>query len=254
MKIILYLAIAAGLAARAKADPNRYQWRSFGGVNVNLQPLFSWWTFVSQATNQPLDITVVDTNNLPDISNLWAHLPARPLPEWCRVTAAEGDIMVAGTRWKMAATIEPAPMMVKHQMIYVENPPTREIENYHQALAAYLTLENEQNADSASEQNLESHIQTAAASLLPTNTPGFAAPVTPGTVLYQETALLTVSNLNATQARTQNRDAQMVPLRQFLAAFPGTNEYQMDHFALRTGRKIDGLDVYDLGTADGLTY
>jgi hypothetical protein len=254
MKTILCLAVAVGLFATAKADPNRYQWRSFGAVNVNLQPLFSWWTFVSPATNLPMDVSVVDSNNLPEISNLWAQLPVRPLPEWCRVTANEDDITVAGTRWRVSATIEPAPMMFKRQVIYLENPPTKEIQNFREAVADYAALQSQQTADFAREQALESNIQVQAASLLPTNVPNVAQPNTAATAAYQQAAIATISNLNSTHARAQSRDSQIAPLQQFLATFPDANHYQLDHFALRTGRKIDGLDVYDLGTATGLTF
>ena len=41
---------------------------------LDLQPLFRWWTFVSQATNGPLDITGMDSNKLAVVSNLWVHL------------------------------------------------------------------------------------------------------------------------------------------------------------------------------------
>jgi hypothetical protein len=43
-------------------------------------------------------------------------------------------------------------------------------------------------------------------------------------------------------------------LRNYLATFPSPKVYHLDHFALRTGRQIDGLDVYDLGAAAGLNY
>ena len=124
------------LAATAGADPNRYEWRTFGGVNVDLKPLFGWWAFVSRSTNEPVILTQVDSNKLAVISNLWAHLPPRPLPTWSRIMAREDGISVAGAMWKVNATIEPAPMMLKQETIYIKDPPIREIEDYKLRIAA----------------------------------------------------------------------------------------------------------------------
>ncbi|HUC84321.1 MAG TPA: hypothetical protein VL970_03940, partial [Candidatus Acidoferrales bacterium] len=47
---------------------------------------------------------------------------------------------------------------------------------------------------------------------------------------------------------------QLAVLGSYLATFPQTNIYCLDHFAMRTGKVVDGLEVYDLGTAAGLNY
>jgi hypothetical protein len=257
MKKIFYLAVILALAARAEADPTRYVWRSFGGQTADLQPLFTWWIFVSQATNMPLDITGMDSNKLAVVSNLWTHLPARPLPEWCRVVAGEDQIMVAGSMWKVNATIEPAPMMVRHETIYLRDPPTKEIADYKQARAALLALQNEQNQDVASETYMESNIQSQADALR-TNPAAASAPNSQA--IYNQTwnlqvaSTLMASNMTASHARTQYRDGQMAPLQKYLATFPDTNMYWLDHFAVRTGKQIGGVEVYDLGNAEGMTY
>jgi hypothetical protein len=258
MKPIFYLIMALVLAAKTEADPNRYEWRSFGGVNVELQPLFSWWTFASQAAIERLDITEVDSNKLAMISNIWTHLPARPLPGWLRIRGREDGITVVGSMWKVDATIEPAPMMAKHEMIYLRNPPVKEIQDYKQARAAYAALQNAQNNDVASEQYMKSNIQAEADAMRQTNSTSPAAPVTP-TVASQaqnleRNSVMTISNLNSAHARTQYRDDQLAPVMKYLSTFPDTNVYWVDHFALRTGEEINGLEVYDLGVAEGLTY
>lgn len=258
MKTLFCLITAFGLAAPAGADPNRYEWRSFGGVNVDLQPLFSWWAFVAQATNQLVDITEVDTNKLAVVSNLWVHLPARPLPEWFRIIGNEGKITVVGSMWKMDATIEPAPMMPKYQTIYLQNPPVKEIQDYKEARAAYVALQNDQNADLAAEQTLESNIQVQAAAVYEPKSPSYAEPGSPeavnNTLVLQQDSATMVSNLNSAHARTEYRAGQMAPLDKFLGTFPDKNVYWVDHFAIRTGKKIDGIEVYDLGVTPGLTY
>jgi len=257
MKNIFYLTVILVLAGRAGADPNRYEWRSFGGKNADLQPLFTWWTFVSQAKNAPMDITGMDSNKLAVVSNLWAHLPARPLPEWCRVVASEDQIMVAGSMWKVNATIEPAPMMVRHETIYLRNPPAKEIADYRQARAAFLELQNAQNQDVASETYMESNIQTQADALR-TNSATATAPnsqaVYNQTWNLQVASALMVSNMTAAHARALYRDGQIAPLQKYLSTFPDTNVYWLDHFAIRTGKQIGGVEVYDLGNAEGMTY
>ena len=261
MKIIFCIIVALSLAGQAWADPNRYEWRSFGGVNIDLKPLFAWWTLVSQNTNQQeMDLTEVDSNKLVEISNMWAQLPARPLPEWFRITSPEDKIMVVGSMWKLDATIEPAPMMVKHQTIYVQNPPVKEIQDYKQARAAYVALQNDQNQDVSYEQFMKTNIQAQADALrtnymssTSSNVPNALA-VYSQTLRLQQNSALTVSNMNSAHDRTQYRDTQIAPLEKYLDTFPDKNVYQLDHFAMRTGRKVDGLEVYDMGVAAGLTY
>lgn len=257
MKTILCFIPACLLAVMAVANPNRYVWRTFGGVNVNLQPLFTWWTYASKGVGQPLDITVVDSNTLVTISNLWSRLPPRPLPEWFRITAREDGIAVAGSMWKVDAIIEPAPNMSKHQMIYLQDPPVMEIEDFKQARAAYLGLQQAQNRDVAMETMMESNV-TAQADAVRTNFSLYTASGSP-VLIAQEYNLqvaseLAISNLNSAHARTQDRDSQMAPFGNYLSNFPDTNVYWLDHFALRTGRTVDGLEVYDMGIAQGLTY
>jgi len=43
-------------------------------------------------------------------------------------------------------------------------------------------------------------------------------------------------------------------LNKYFAPFPDRRVYWIDHFALRTGTQQDGLEIYDLGAAAGLTY
>ena len=254
--LITMLLCAARLPVQA--DPNRYEWRSFGDVHVDMNPLFIWWNFVSHATNDQIDLTDVDSNKLDQVSNLWQHLPARPLLEWNRVLAAETNIIVVGTLWKVTAAIEPAPMMVRTQTIFLENPPTREIQEFKKAINNYAKLSGDQEMDIAYEELLKSNIQAEAMGLLSTNAAAATTVPYPASVAsvrtYQHDALVTTTNLNDTQARTLNRKAQLGSLQQFIATFPSTNMYWLDHFARQTGRKIDGIDVYNLGTADSLTY
>jgi hypothetical protein len=253
MKTLYYLAMALLLAANLKADPVRYPWRTFSGANVDLQPLFSWWTFASETTNAPLDLTQIDPAKLEQISNLWSRLPARPLPDWFRIQAREDRITVVGSMWRLDALVEPAPMMIKHEIIYLQNPPVKEIQDFKQARDNYAALRSAQSADRAGAQYYMSNIQAEAASVQ-TNSPPATAVATPANAMLQRDSVLTASNLDETQARIQSRNAQISALDQYLAGFPNKTVYWLDHFALHTGKQIDGIDVYDLGTAQGLTY
>jgi hypothetical protein len=261
MKIVFYLIVAFLLVDRVWADPNRYEWRSFGGANVGLQPLFAWWALVSRNSNQPaIDLTEMNSYKLVAISNMWAQLPPRPLPDWIRITSPEDKIVVVDSMWKLDATIEPAPTMVKHETIYLLNPPVKEIHDYKQARAARDALQNAQNQDVSYEDFMKTNIQ-AQADALRTNYAPSATSSVPGamnyyaqTVRLQQNSVLTVSNMNSAHARTQYRDGQIAPFESFLNTFPDKNVYWLDHFAMRTGKKIDGLEVYDMGIATGLTY
>ena len=240
MKSAFYLLGAILAATNLGADPSRYPSRLVGAANVELQPLFAWWTFASPATNQPLHITEMDTNNLAAVSNLWLLLPPRPLLDWSDIKVGEDKITVVGSMWKIDATIEPAPMMFSRQIIYLRNPPVKEIQGFKLARAAVAELQSAQGGDVAAELLWESNIQAEA-----------AAPQAPN---FQQDLVTTVGNLNEVHDRTQTRDRKLTKVKNYLATFPNPQVYWLDHFALRTGEAIDGIEVYDLGTAPGLTY
>lgn len=266
MKTIICLVAGLMLVAGAVADPNRYESRAVGVAGVHLQPLFAWWTFASQTTNAPVDITDVDREKLEVVSNIWLRLPPRPLPDWVRITASEDQIAVVGNMWKVDAMIQPAPMIIKHEVIYLKNPPVKEIQDFKLARTEYLSLQNAQSNDVAAEQLLESNIQVtaeaeaAATAQARSNASAFGQPGAAPQPYRSEVVRLegessaTTSNLNYAHARTQSRDAAVATAERYLATFPDKNVYWLDHFALRTGKTVDGLEVYDLGTAPGLTY
>jgi hypothetical protein len=149
-------------------------------------------------------------------------------------------------------------MMAKRQTIYLRNPPVKEIQDFKLARAAWAALQSAQGKEVAAEQVWESNLQAEAAAMLPTNSapstaPANPAPGVPARNLQQDTAE-TASNLNSARARTEARDRQLTTADAYLAAFPDKQVYWVDHFALRTGKVIDGIEVYDLGAAPGLTY
>ena len=252
MKTVIWIILALGLAARAAAGPLRYESRSFGAGNVNLQPLFGWWTFAAETTNPPLDITEIDPNKLTAVSNLWAHLPARPLPDWFRIMGNEGGITEVGGMWQVAATIEPAPMMLKHQIILLRNPPVKEIQDFKLARATYGAVQDAKANQAAALQ--------AAVNAAQTNTVSFPGTVTTrqGVVVAQSGAAAAEQNLLTAVAISSNAQAadlnQLAAAQNYLSLFPNTNVYYLDHFALRTGKEVNGVEVYDLGTAAGLNY
>jgi hypothetical protein len=255
MKTAICFLMALMLAVGARANPNRYEWRSFGGANVDLQPLFAWWTFASATTNIPLDITVVDAAKLDAVSNTWFHLPTRPLADWFRISANEDSITIVGNMWKVDAIVEPAPMMFKRQVIYLRNPPTKEIHDFKQALAQYAALQSGQSGPMADAQAQADAVQTNTAS--PVKFPGTVTTRNgvvvgaTGAAAVEQNAATAAADSNVAQAATTK---SLADLQAYLALFPSTNMYSLDHFALRTGKVVDGLEVYDLGTAAGLNY
>jgi hypothetical protein len=239
-------------AVGAGADPNRYEWRAFGGANVDLKPLFAWWTFASETTNQAVDITEMNPRKLEAVSNIWAHLPARPLPDWFRLSSTEDSITIVGDMWRVDAVIEAAPMLVKHQVIYLRSPPVKEIHDFKQARAQYNALENGQSSQAAAVQAQESSLQKATVPYPGTYTvQGGVVVARTGAIAVQHDLAAAAAVSNQVQAADVN---QLATLGTYLASFPSTNVYYLDHFALRTGKMIDGLEVYDLGGAAGLNY
>jgi len=257
MKIILFIAGLLFLLMKAEAGPDRYGLRIFPSKTVNLQPLFAWWKTVSGTANVPIDLTDIDTNKLDLISNLWLELPPRPLPDWVNISAGEGDIVVAGALWKVNAVIMPAPNMTKRETIYLRHPPVKEIQDYKTARANYASLMDAQAKDMATEQFWESNIQAEAEAIQPTNDPATST-ISPTTIaqmrILQRDSIAAISNINYLHAQTQSRDAAVASANTYLSVFPDKNVYRLDHFALHTDVRIDGIEVYDLGTAPGLTY
>jgi hypothetical protein len=242
MRTLFCFIVAFLLAADVRADARRYQSRMVGAAHVELQPLFAWWTFASQTTNQPLNLTEMDTNNFAALSNLWLRLPGRPLLDWFDIKVSEDKITVVGSMWKIDATIAPAPMMFSHQTIYLRNPPEKEIQGFKLARAAATALQNAQGGDVAAELLWENNIQAEAASA--------QAPNLQDTV----TAAGNLNDLNGVHYGTLTQDRKLTQVKNFIATFPDPQVYWLDHFALRTGEAIDGIEVYDLGTAPGLTF
>jgi hypothetical protein len=157
---------------------------------------------------------------------------------------------------------------MRHEIIFVRNPPVKEIVDYKRARDACQALQNAQASDVASEQYLQSNITAKATSLWATSATN-AVPnnnninnnntynsqnIYNQALNLEYSSASAITNLNAAHARTQARDAQIAPLQKYLSTFPDPNVYWLDHFAMRTGKKIDGIEVYDLGAAEGLTY
>jgi hypothetical protein len=258
MKTTLCLAAALLLLNNVRADPNRYPWRALPAANVGLQPLFTWWNSVSHTTYNSVDVSVMDTNTLAVVSNLWQHLPPRPLAGWALISASEDNIVIVGSMWKVDATIALAPMMAKRETIYIRNPPVKEIQDFRLTRATYLSLEAAQGADMVIEQYWESNIQAEASSMLPvnsdTNTGQPAQPSADQVRILQRDMNTAISNINQLHERTKSRDAAVNAAKSYLSHFPSQDKYWLDHFAWRTGAETNGIEIYDLGTSPGLTY
>jgi hypothetical protein len=255
-KVILIAGLLGFMAFGASADPCRYEFRSWGGVNADLLPLFQWWTFVTNSTAKPIDMTEMNSNKLAQVTTLWAHLPGRPLPNWHRVTGQA--IVVVGTRWRMDAVIQPAPMMRRQATIYLENPPVRECQNFAWVSAVLPKIgaamtSAQSDADYDYAESIASEKQASFWGSLRDAFP------------YNDRVAANANGANWDAASDQrfltsssNKKAvlenQWRALTRYRATFPPDARYTVDHFAIRTGKQIDGCDVYDVGTAEGLTY
>lgn len=262
MKIVLALLtaiICCASAPGARANPARFEWRTFGGVNVNLTPLFLWWDYAATATNiGSTNISGMYTNEVVDaVSNIWQQLPAKPLPTWCRIQADKSSLVVEGSYWLVDADIQLAPQIWRHAKIYLANPPVTEIQNYNWAAIRLATLQAIRKSESDRLQATNAVQQTYQQDSARLNLLQQAFP-------YNDRINQMAYNVNdaidqaaTEQERLQNRiarrDQEIKMLTDYLASYPASG-FAVDHFAIRTGKLMNGLDVYDLGAAAGLNY
>lgn len=257
MKEALLTALACLLAlATAQANPTRYEWRSFGGVNVDLSPLFHWWEGAADRTNEMIDLTEMNSNKLDEVAALWTHLPIRPLPQWNRIKAKR--ISVAGAYWVLEAEIEPAPMMVRHERIYLANPPATEIQNFNWAKSRIAALEKARHSGASQAEAIQADKADAQAEYL--QIVGLHTAYPDDSNLNRKVKDLKAQKKSADQklanlsAARESYDQQIEALHSFLGTFPNPDHYELDHFAIRTGKTVNGCAVYELGSAQGLNY
>jgi len=192
-------------------------------ANVELQPLFAWWTFAAQTTNPPLDLTEMDTNKFAEVSTSGCGCP--PALCWIGSTSkpARTKIVVvgSGSMWKMEHD-EPGPMMAKRQTIYLRNPPSRRfrISNSPAPPGALQSAQAKRwRRNRCGSSNLQARRRRCCRPIprrpppRPTPPPGFRPQFT---ARHRRDGL----QLEQRRARTEARDRQLTTADAYLAAFP----------------------------------
>ncbi|MDE3100368.1 MAG: hypothetical protein KGJ88_12930 [Verrucomicrobiota bacterium] len=195
----------------------RYPIRSFAGGNANLTLLFSWWT------NQPAT--------------------PRPLGAWKRVVGVKtGETERA---WVVNARVYKTPGSSVSARIVLENPPIaeeRQFEALTNQIAAYqAALDRDRSARAAASkarQENEAIVRRLRRSRFKYDL----------VVRHNWGAALDAARMTNDLTREKQAQESLNALEQSLKAIPNANgHYQVDCFALDTGRVRDGMPVYDMG-------
>lgn len=251
------LAIICLMGFTAAADPCRFEFRNVSGHDVDLAPVFNWWNYVSKASLiASVDITQVPTNSIAGaVSNVWSKLPAKPMVIWCRIQSAQ--ITVVGDYWQLDADIYLAPQIKRHAKILLAHPPVNEIQNLNWAKSRldFLGRQQQSDYDVASDadsdyrqDSVEGHRISMLQQAFPYNT------VLPSQMASAAQDQSRAENTgNKAESRIALRGQQIAFLVKFVETYPG-RKFAVDHFAFRTGKTINGMEVFDVGLADGLNY
>jgi hypothetical protein len=236
---------AALFVLPAAANPLRFPTRVFYSTaeeDVNLQPLFAWWS-----TNLNVTATLQGTNPPLTSAQLASLLPSRPLDRWLRITAT--NFAILGDGWVMAARLEDYPGHATNCAIFLKHPPGRDRVDFLwvQANAVQISLE-----ISNAQAQVQSSAADAEASRLRAqnfSTPGF---LLTGDLATTAADLNHVANedfkyFKETQRTLASLQATQSAIDAFMAEFAGEPFYKLDFFALATGFTNGVLPVFDLG-------
>jgi len=210
----------------------RYPLRTFGSAaNVNLTPLFKWWSH-----HAPDDMTGADVGVSIE----------RPLAAWHRITGNHvGD---ADSSWVVEAEIYTNPGVRIKERIILKNPPLAEEQLFYslksELAAAVQQMTNDQRlyqTDTKAAQQAEARVKPVRNTRKAKNQASQNAQTASQ---EQQTAAAALSD--------QQQLAQAVPLAQKrLNAIPAKNgKYVLDCFALAAGKTKAGVPIYDLGVVD----
>jgi hypothetical protein len=196
-------------------------------IRCDLTPLFSWWSQqlaaqeIAHGTN-----TMVKTNEA-----------ASPMPAWAHISGDLVDQTPQG--WVVSGVVETAPNVGSLTKVLVIHPPRNEPGRFAQKLAA---LKNPPAQPDYSEQEAQINL---------TDNRAFVANAIgdPDLQDYYATEAARQQHELDNQ-KQQDRDAENRRLQSVsaLGDFPADWEaYQVDLFALNTGRQQNGMPVYDAG-------
>jgi type IV secretory pathway VirB10-like protein len=229
VRTIAFAFLLVAVSASAQTNQQlccRYPLRGFGGASaVNLTPLFQWWIYGKPASESDSQ---------------------RPLSAWNRVVGTKaGDL---GQGWIVNAEIYTTRTTHTKARIVLQNPPVREEQDFdrlkQQVLQYGLQVTNAQRAYQTAlkaEKSDQTHSKSDARSR--------NVRARNSAVAYSRKAAQEQSA--ASNAQNQEKEARqaLVAAQKILNEYPSSHGvYLIDWFALDTGKKIQGLPVYDVGT------
>jgi hypothetical protein len=204
------------------------------GAQANLTPLFKWWVEQGEGKNRaataPASMEAGETN--------------RPLWAWKRVTGVKAQETESG--WVLDADVASSPATRTNEWIVLLHPPTTEAQEYDflQSLSAQYEqrITNDARAQQAylkAAQNAETRAAAARSWGMKTQ--------------WQSSSFvqLAARERNAAQAALNDEQQTQKALdqtRKQLAVMPSREgQYEVDCFALETGRNQQGLPIFDTG-------
>lgn len=227
--IFMVLALAAWSAGAQTNAPDfccRYPVRYFGVADVNLAPLFGWWEHQRSPSHQ-------------------IEYSPRPLMAWKRIVGFK--MMDQGYQWVVEAEIFTNRASGGKSRIILRNPPVQEE-------AAFYALKQEV-ADAALQvTNAEHFYQTAEKAQeraqriahIDARSRNWRSRFDAGSYARQSAEERGLAD-TAQDEETQTRQTQAAAEKQLASLPSAQGRYQIDYFALDTGKVFDGLPVYDLG-------
>ena len=219
------LFFAVVVSSELVASPLKQPKRLVAGQMVDLTPLCKWWT---------------------------NHDGSRPLSAWVHVTGT-----VSGTNswgWIVQGHADTKPghgkseggdnsSSNKSQKVLLLHPPLQDLAGFEQLSAEFKTLNTNRALLAAQEGQLKTRQQAVSKEQEAAHRNHVRSPS-----LSQENKDLSALDSQA-KARLKLLDQQIQALKNKLAAYPSSDHYVLDCFALDTGQKANGLPVYDHGTA-----
>ena len=230
------------------AHPFQYHWRAIGGVgNVDIQPLFNWWGYVSRlarpvmsSTNYPMQTNYVVLDNL----------STKPLKGWDRITAS--SYTVYQSFWILDATIQSAPHTNRQAKVYLLNPPNDEKQIFEAAhresigiYASSQTLAAVQDANIDRMASVDQRADNVSMYRFHSDSLNKQLAGSAAELSSQRNQLLQAQQ--SVYTKREDLEARATEIHAYLAGFPNQSSYVVDLFAHDTGKTINGMEVYDLG-------
>jgi hypothetical protein len=211
----------------------RHPYRALGAGTVNLTPLFEWWRQQGGETSNP---TPVFPGGV--------EVPQRPLSAWKRITGSK-TAEVEGA-WVLQAEIASRPGTRTNEWILLRNPPAAEEDQYYNLKALLPLYDTEISNDLRLEQADEKAAdQAVARAKADARNAKWTRQSLPGD--HQLIARKRAAAAAALKDQQQAEPARDL-VRKQLAAIPSADgQYQVDCFALETGRNRRGQLVFDAG-------